>query len=118
MYNNIGGKIKGSAMVIAFIEGIVAFISGASIILLSEDIAYVGVMVMIIGVLIAYISSWLLYGYGELIEKTSEICKALNTGTTSNTQAIKHDSKIAKTFGVQGVMNIPKRESEDIKNAN
>lgn len=56
-------------MAIAFIEGIVAFIIGTFIIFLSEDIAYVVVMVIIIGILIAYISSWLLYGYGELIEK-------------------------------------------------
>lgn len=109
MYNNIGGKIKSGAMVIAYIEGIISLICGCGFIIMDEDNVFMGVMIIVIGMVVAYLSSWLLYGYGELIESAADIRKAINS--EGNTQAIKHDSKIAKTFEVQGVMNIPKRQS-------
>ena len=37
----------------------------------------VGIVVFLIGSLIAWISSWLIYGYGELIDKMSDIAEIL-----------------------------------------
>lgn len=106
MYNNIGDKIKGGAIVIAIIEAAIAFVSG--IMIVAELSAAIGIIVMIVGIFIAYISSWLLYGFGELIQKTCDISNAV-CGTKVNGQVLKNDSKISKSFAIQGVMDIPQR---------
>lgn len=106
MYNNIGDKIKGGAIVIALIEAVIAFVSG--IMIVAELSAAIGIIVMIVGIFIAYISSWLLYGFGELIQKTCNISNAV-CGTKVKGQVLKNDSKISKGFATQGVMDIPQR---------
>ena len=73
MYENIGGKIKGLAQTLCIIEAAVAMIYGLVLMGQDDDLAVLGFLVMVLGSLFAWISSWLLYGFGELIEKTSEI---------------------------------------------
>ena len=70
MYDNIGGKIKILAKVLCIIVAILEFVYG---IILLEDQTIIGVLLMIVGPIMAWISSWMLYGYGELIEKTTSI---------------------------------------------
>ena len=41
----------------------------------SDDLMIYGVITIIVGPLAAWVSSWLLYGFGELIEKTTEIAE-------------------------------------------
>lgn len=91
MYDNIGGKLKGLATTICVIEVIAAVISGIALMASNEHLAVVGLLVMIIGSLFAWISSWLLYGFGELIEKTCEIAKNTYRGEkyTSDYERIK-----------------------------
>lgn len=79
MYDNIGGKIKGLAKVIFIIEAAICVIAG--LVLASEDEA--GILLLLLGPAVAWISSWLLYGFGELIEKTSVI--AYNTSNANKT---------------------------------
>jgi hypothetical protein len=69
LYENIGGKIKNWAITIFVIEAIAAIISG--IVMLSNDINLAGALTMIVGPFVAWVSSWLLYGFGELIETTA-----------------------------------------------
>lgn len=71
MYDNISNKIKGLANAIFIIEAILSFVLG--IILLSNEELLYGFLTLAIGPLIAWISSWVLYGFGELIEKVSAI---------------------------------------------
>ena len=80
MYNNIGGKIKFLAKVIAWIGIIASIITGIIWIIIGIANAssgggismLIGIGIMIGGFLWSWISSWGLYGYGELIEKTAE----------------------------------------------
>ena len=76
MYNNIGNKIKTLAQIVAFVEIILSVIIG--LVLLFQEIIGFGLIILIFGPLIAWISSWLLYGFGELIESTEEN-KDINT---------------------------------------
>ena len=88
MYDNIGSKIKNLAKTLFIIEAILGFLAGI-IILAADDDEFniiVGLILMIAVPLISWISSWLLYGFGELIEKTCEV--AYNTNSI--------DKKVAK----------------------
>ncbi len=71
MYDNIGGKIKILAKCIFVIDAIAMFVVG--IVLLSEELIGAGLLTMFLGPVLAWVSSWLLYGFGELIDKASEI---------------------------------------------
>ncbi|MBR5022082.1 MAG: hypothetical protein IKY18_02640 [Oscillospiraceae bacterium] len=84
MFCNIGGKIKGLARIIFIIEAVFAAIA-ACIFLFDEDTILIGFLILIGGFLSAWISTWILFGFGELIEKTTEI--ANNTKTTTATAA-------------------------------
>lgn len=75
MYNNIGNKIKGLAKAIFIIETIAAI--GTAIFFVGEDIdmLFPALLIAVIGPLVAYVSTWLLYGLGEIIVKLTEIEK-------------------------------------------
>ena len=71
MYENIGKKIKLLAQAIFISESIAAVITG---IVLWIDIEEGWcAMVLFGGPVVAWISSWLLYGFGELIDKVCDI---------------------------------------------
>ena len=72
MYENIGGKIKGLSKTIAFIEIVIALIAGCWVIISDDEVA-LGFFIIIVGSLAAWVSSWLLYGFGEIIEKVCQI---------------------------------------------
>ena len=73
MYNNIGSKIKWLASTIFIIEAIGAAISGFALVFLNENMIPIGLLVIVVGPIFAWISSWLLYGFGELIDKVCDI---------------------------------------------
>lgn len=67
MYTNIGGKIKGLAHSIAWIGIILSLIFG---IVLMVEVFLTGLLIMGLGVLVSWVSTLLLYGFGQLIENT------------------------------------------------
>ena len=96
LYENIGGKIKRWAIALFVVEAIAAIIGG--IIMLSNDVNLAGALSLIVGPIAAWVGSWLLYGFGELIEtnaanesNTREILKYLKkqaAGEKTNDEAI------------------------------
>jgi hypothetical protein len=74
MFSNIGNKIKTFAIFLFVIEAIGAIFTGIALIAELYD-EWIGVLVMFAGPVVAWISSWLLYGFGELIDKTCEIAE-------------------------------------------
>ncbi|MBR0135785.1 MAG: hypothetical protein IJM18_06265 [Clostridia bacterium] len=87
MYKNIGKKIKGLVKVlltisiifiaIAAIAGIIAvFASGIDA--GPAILAAIGILLVAgIWILITWISTWMLYGYGEIIDKVTDIEKKM-----------------------------------------
>lgn len=75
MFDNIGGKIKGLAVLVCSFGIIASVLYG--IILLSDayyDIEkIIGCLFIFVGPLLAWLSSCGIYGFGELIEKTCGI---------------------------------------------
>ena len=97
MYDNIGAKIKSLAIAVFIIEAVASVAWG--IYLLDSDkndLSIRGLVFMIAGPFIAWISSWVLYGFGELIEKVSGI--ELNTRENgSNHKLDTYDDLEAET---------------------
>ena len=73
-YTDIGKKIKGWAKTIFIIEAIM-FVIGAIIMLFTAEdgwTIFAAIMTAIVGPIIAWVSSWILYAFGELVDKTCE----------------------------------------------
>ena len=96
MFNNIGGKIKTLAKVLCIIGVVLSIIWGlitmsTSAIALSRgndsefviviSAFFIGIFVAAIGGLSSWIGSFCLYGFGELIDKATEIAE--NTANSS-----------------------------------
>ena len=71
LYENIGKKIKDWAKWIFVLEAIAAVISGLALLFDGGDGWLIGLLLILAGPLVALVSTWLLYGFGELIVKTS-----------------------------------------------
>ncbi|MBR5473283.1 MAG: hypothetical protein IKU82_04775 [Clostridia bacterium] len=112
MYSNIGGKIKGLAIATFIVEAIMAVLSGAVCVLgglfslidgltgyysyFDEEMILVmlmGLAVIVIGPIIAWVSSWMLYGFGELISKTTEIARNTRTEVKKSEAQTKLDAE-------------------------
>ncbi len=81
MFNNIGKKIKGLAKLVCWIGIIIFAIVGLGVIIsgISGDNAVSaiisGILIIVGGFLVSWIGSFVMYGYGELIDKTSDIAE-------------------------------------------
>ena len=87
MYNNIAGKIKLLAKIGFIVETIAIVIAGIGILLTDDEVINIltGVLVMAMGPIAAWASSWVLYGFGELIENTAKLVSNNKTNSpTSN----------------------------------
>jgi hypothetical protein len=93
MYDNIGGKIKGLAKATFIVEAIAAVITGIAFMAMDDDLVPVGLLVMILGPIVAWVSSWLLYGFGELIDKTCDIARNTYGGERKSEAQAKVDSE-------------------------
>lgn len=90
IYGNIGRKIKTLAIVVFVIETLAALLGGF---LMFFDDFLTGVLIILVTPIVAWISSWTLYAFGELVEKTTQnesntreilkIMKQNNTETTA-----------------------------------
>ena len=81
MYSNIGKKIQKLAMVCAILGMIVCVIIGSIIIKSAEGYAYdetgvtIGIIVIILGSIFSWVLSFVLYGFGRLVENSDIIAK-------------------------------------------
>ena len=104
MYDNIGGKIKGLAKGTFIVEAIAAIIFGIAMLADGdEDLAIVGALTLICGPIVAWISSWVLYAFGQIVEDVRAIRN--KEGTTDEVNA----KRVAEEKSVN-VADIPKCE--------
>lgn len=94
MYNNIGGKIKLLAAISFAIMAIGSFVGGIAMMATDDDLILPGVFVLILGPVFSWVSTWVLFGFGELIES--------NEDTKNSVYAIENmlRSYIRNTTGV------------------
>lgn len=91
MYDNIGGKIKGLAKATFAIGAIAAAITGIALMTSDGDLAFIGLLVLFTGPIAAWISSWLIYGFGELIDKVCDIERNTRGGERKSEAQAKVD---------------------------
>ena len=78
MFDNIGKKIKSLASILCWV-GIIAYVIAAIIMIAIgvdeyEDVLTAfGVILLFVGPLMSWISSFFMYGFGELIDKACDI---------------------------------------------
>lgn len=79
MFNNIGNKIKTYAEVVSWIGIIASIITGIVIMITiaTFEAIFLGLLICIIGSLACWISSFVLYGFGQLIENTDILVSKL-----------------------------------------
>lgn len=93
MFNNIGCKIKGLAKFICWVGIIISVLSGIAVILggasgrsygsdyYGERFAshsaggaiIVGILIIVIGSILSWVSSFVLYGFGELVDNSRKV---------------------------------------------
>ena len=91
MFNDAGEKIKKASKAIFIFQLICFIILGIVMITINDELTFAGICVMIAGIFIGWFSSVLVYGFGELVEKTCELSdkvrkieKALNPGNPTD----------------------------------
>ena len=83
-YEDIGEKIKGWAKW-AFVLGAILSVIAAIVVMATAEDAWViivGLVMLVVGPLVSWVSSWLLYGFGEIIDTLDVI--AYNTYHTDD----------------------------------
>ena len=106
LYDDIGAKIKNWAKWIFIIEAISAIIGG--IVLMANDAAFIGFIALIGGPLVAWVSSWLLYAFGQLVEDVHAIRD--KEGTTADVRIKREEEERAKREAEERA----KREAEQL----
>ena len=119
MYDNIGQKIKGLAKAIFIIEAILFIFIGIAL-MIAPGGFLVGLLVVVGGFLCSWISSWLLYGFGEIIDllqenkaKTTALYNAYCQNHT--TEAYKAVAKIQKMVAEETEAKPEKNPTATIK---
>lgn len=125
MFKKIDSKIKVIAWLIVVI-GLIAVLAGIIVLVGvgSESELIIGLVLMLCGI-VSVFASWILYGFGVLVEKVCNISDRIaliteNKGETNGQAAeskIKKNNAIFNPFKGNVVMKIPKRnkgeESDD-----
>ena len=77
-YSNIGDKIKNLAQVLFVLGAIVDISLGIILMGTDEDLIIFGLLLILLGPVVTWVSSWLLYGFGQLIENSDIIADTYN----------------------------------------
>ncbi|MBR3885592.1 MAG: hypothetical protein IKJ33_03910 [Clostridia bacterium] len=89
MFDNIGGKIKILAKVIAVLGIVFSIIIGIYYMTMGKEYLVYGLTVAIVGSLVSWISSFFAYGFGELISNTDEMKRNLESSDSYNKEITK-----------------------------
>ncbi|MBQ2677019.1 MAG: hypothetical protein IJF54_06450 [Clostridia bacterium] len=84
MFSNIGGKIKILAVVICVLGMFFALLSaiGSATVFSQNENPLIIIFTLIIGFLISWAGSFVLYGFGELIDRVSSIDEKISSSST------------------------------------
>ena len=73
MFDNIGSKIKTLARIVCWLGIIISVISGLAIMVSNEETVFVGTLIILLGSIGSWIGSFVLYGFGQLIENSDTL---------------------------------------------
>jgi hypothetical protein len=125
LYANIGKKIQNLAMWCFVIEALGACVTG--IVLIIEESFLVGFLTILLGPILAWVSTWVLYGFGQMVDDLaatryemnwlhiiSRDLSSLNT-QQKNDSAEKKSAPISKAEmeKLVSALDIPEQECTD-----
>lgn len=108
MFNNIERKIKGLAFFYTIV-GIIGSIIGAIFYWVNSDIL-TGFIILIFGILASWTGSFVLYGLGELISKSSNIEEGIN----KLQKVCQNSNQNNKCNGIPGKVKTPNADYIDL----
>ena len=115
MFSNIGGKIKSLAQIVCWMGIICSVVSGIILIDTDDDLAFLGFVIIIIGSLLSWVSSFVLYGFGQLVENSDKLVlnteKPYSDKKTKQTKKAKEDTYTEENF----LKDIQKEKTEQQK---
>ena len=111
LYFDIGKKIKNWAIWMAIIEAIGSVITG--IVLLFDDLWWVGLLCILLGPIVAWVNTWILYGFGELIDKACDIAENTNISALPIRAEIARRNKEAEEKAKQRFEAYKKAKKEE-----
>lgn len=91
MFDNMGRKIKILAMGICWVGIISSLVVGVILFLGHETLTVPGIIVMVVGPISSWVGSFVLYGFGQLVEN-SDILVA--QGAARNAEKDENDTQI------------------------
>lgn len=98
MFDNIGKKIKSLASILCWV-GIIAYVIAAIIMIAigvdeyEDGLTAFGVILLFVGPLMSWISSFFMYGFGELIDKACDIERNTRGGERKSVAQTKVDTE-------------------------
>ena len=94
MFNNIGKKIKILAKILLIVELAIVEIIGLDWLTFDdEQFVAIGLLMMFVAPVVLWISSWFMYGFGELIDKTCDIARNTRQGEIKSEAQVKVDNE-------------------------
>ena len=111
MFDNIGGKIKTLATVVTWVGIIASVLSIFIFLAIDDDMFIIGLGVAVLGSLLSWASSFVLYGFGQLVENSDIIAKNMPK------RERPYPNEVAKDATVFLKKEAPKKvDTEEIKN--
>lgn len=93
MFDNVGGKIKGVAQLVTWL-GIIASVIGFMVLVGNEETIGLAFAVLIVGCIGAWLSSLVLYGFGQLIDNSNLIASKINSEGAKSIDELISESDI------------------------
>lgn len=73
MFTNIGSKIKTLAQAITLVGVVISIITGIGMVAIDDDLILTGIITAALGAFLSWISSFVLYGFGQLVENSDKL---------------------------------------------
>jgi len=109
MYENIGSKIKALAKVLFALGALAAVFIGFAIMGNSNDyddpMFFIGFAVVVLGPVVALVFSWLIYGFGELIDKACDIEQNTRGNATTYKEHPKQNDQTQPKINLSAIEN-------------
>ena len=104
MYNDIGKKFKGLAIGMFWTVAVLSAVAG--LVLIMTENLIIGLPTLIVGPLSAWISSWIFYGFGEIIDTL----KAIEENTEGSALSLKKQEKATKQAASASKKSAPAKQ--------
>lgn len=82
MYNNIWKKIKFLAQILFILGAISSIVVGLWVCFGTDTFMAIGLLYIVIGCICSWVMTWLIYGFGELIERVYNIDRKVQSPST------------------------------------